>query len=147
MICWLYWISQQSKILGAGPQESKQTALLFFTSSSSDTFQDKRHRPRRSLPVGLLCVIPAKPQTAYFYKPMCAQLLQLCLPLCKPTDCWPTRLFCPWDSPGKNTGVGCQALLQGFLSTRDLARISFVSCIGRWVLYHQGHPRTPSKAE
>ena len=22
-------------------------------------------------------------------------------------------LLCPWDSPGKNTGVGCQALLQG----------------------------------
>ena len=24
-----------------------------------------------------------------------------------------TRLLCPWDSPGKNTGVGCHALLQG----------------------------------
>ena len=23
------------------------------------------------------------------------------------------RLLCPWDSPGKNTGVGCHALLQG----------------------------------
>ena len=23
-----------------------------------------------------------------------------------------TRLFCPWDSPGKNTGVGCHFLLQ-----------------------------------
>ena len=27
----------------------------------------------------------------------------------------PTRLLCPWDSPGKNTGVGCHALLQGNL--------------------------------
>ena len=25
----------------------------------------------------------------------------------------PTRLLCPWDSPGKNTGVGCHALPQG----------------------------------
>ena len=25
----------------------------------------------------------------------------------------PTRFCCPWDSPGKNTGVGCHALLQG----------------------------------
>ena len=25
----------------------------------------------------------------------------------------PTRLRCPWDSPGRNTGVGCHALLQG----------------------------------
>ena len=24
----------------------------------------------------------------------------------------PTRLPCPWDSPGKNTGVGCPFLLQ-----------------------------------
>ena len=24
----------------------------------------------------------------------------------------PTRLFCPWDSPGKNIGVGCHFLLQ-----------------------------------
>ena len=24
----------------------------------------------------------------------------------------PTRLLCPWDSPGKNTGEGCHFLLQ-----------------------------------
>ena len=24
----------------------------------------------------------------------------------------PTRLLCPWNSPGKNTGVGCHFLLQ-----------------------------------
>ena len=29
----------------------------------------------------------------------------------------PTRLPCPWDSPGKNTGVGCHFLLpKGYLS-------------------------------
>ena len=29
-------------------------------------------------------------------------------------DSWtvPARLPCPWDSPGKNTGVGCHFLLQ-----------------------------------
>ena len=33
--------------------------------------------------------------------------------LCNPTDgSQPTRLLCPWDSPGKNTGVGCHFLLQ-----------------------------------
>ena len=30
---------------------------------------------------------------------------------------WPTRLFCLWDSPGKNTGVGCHALLQRIFPT------------------------------
>ena len=29
----------------------------------------------------------------------------------------PTRLLCPWDSPGKNTGVGCHALLQRIFPT------------------------------
>ena len=30
----------------------------------------------------------------------------------------PAKLPCPQDSPGKNTGVGCHALLQGTLLTR-----------------------------
>ena len=29
-----------------------------------------------------------------------------------------TRLLSPWDSPGKNTGVGCHALLQGIFLTQ-----------------------------
>ena len=32
----------------------------------------------------------------------------------------PTRLLCPWDSTGKNTAVGCHALLQGIVSTQGL---------------------------
>ena len=31
----------------------------------------------------------------------------------QPYGMWPTRLLCPRDSPGKNTGVGCHTLLQG----------------------------------
>ena len=30
----------------------------------------------------------------------------------QPTGLQPTRLPCPWDSPGKNTGVGCHCFLQ-----------------------------------
>ena len=40
-------------------------------------------------------------------------------------DCW---LLCPWDSPGKNTGVGCHALLQGTFSTQASTQVSYVSC-------------------
>ena len=40
-----------------------------------------------------------------------AKLLQSCPTLCDPR--WqPTRPRRPWDSPGKNTGVGCHFLLQ-----------------------------------
>ena len=37
-----------------------------------------------------------------------AKSLQSCLTLCDPTD----SSLHPWDSPGKNTGVGCHFLLQ-----------------------------------
>ena len=38
----------------------------------------------------------------------CFSLVQLCA-----THRWqPTRLCCPWDSPGKSAGVGCHCLLQ-----------------------------------
>ena len=39
------------------------------------------------------------------------------------------RLLCPWDSPGKKTGVGCHFLLQGIFPTQDGTRISFVPCL------------------
>ena len=32
---------------------------------------------------------------------------------------WPARPLCPWDSPGKNTGVGCHFLLQGIFPTQE----------------------------
>ena len=35
-----------------------------------------------------------------------------CVQLCDPIDGSPPRLPRPWDSPGKNTGVGCHFLLQ-----------------------------------
>ena len=41
-----------------------------------------------------------------------AKSLQSCPTLCDPIDGSPTRLPSPWDSPGKNTGVGCHFLLQ-----------------------------------
>ena len=40
-----------------------------------------------------------------------AKLLQSC-PTLRPHRWQPTRLPRPWDSPGKNTGVGCHFLLQ-----------------------------------
>ena len=32
----------------------------------------------------------------------------------------PARLLCLWDSPGKNAGVACHALLQGIFPTQGL---------------------------
>ncbi|CAN0531354.1 unnamed protein product [Rangifer tarandus platyrhynchus] len=41
-----------------------------------------------------------------------AKSLQSCPTLCGPHRWQTTRLPHPWDSPGKNTGVGCQFRLQ-----------------------------------
>ena len=49
---------------------------------------------------------------------------------------WPARLLCPWDSPGKNTGVGCHFLLQGIFLTQG-SNLSFLHC--RQILYHLSH--------
>ena len=54
------------------------------------------------------------------------------LTLCNPMD----RLLCPWDSPGKNSGVVAMPSSRGSSRPRDKTRVSFVSCIGSWVLYH-----------
>ena len=77
---------------------------------------------------------------------VCAKLLQSCLTLCNSMDC---------SLPGSSirgilqARVGCLAFLQGTFLTqgampssrgssqpRDQTRISYVSCMGRQILYH-----------
>ena len=36
----------------------------------------------------------------------------------RPHGLWPARLLCPWDSPGKNTGMNIHSLLQGIFQTQ-----------------------------
>ena len=47
-----------------------------------------------------------------YYTAAAAKSLQSCPTLLQPHRQQPTRLPRPWDSPGKNTGVGCHFLLQ-----------------------------------
>ena len=53
-------------------------------------------------------------------------LLTKSCPTVRPHRWQPTRLPCPWDSPGKNTGVGCHFLLQCMKvkSEREVAQSS-----------------------
>ena len=44
-------------------------------------------------------------------------MAQLCPTLCDTMNL-ALRLLCPWNSPGKNTGVGCHFLLQGIFPTQ-----------------------------
>ena len=66
---------------------------------------------------------------------------QSCPTLCDPTGCRPPRSSVHGDSPGKNTGVGCQDLLQGIFPTQG-SNPGLPHC--RRILYqlsHQGSPK------
>ena len=49
------------------------------------------------------------------------------------------RFLCPWNSPGKNTGVGCHSLLQGIFLTQGL-NPGLLHC--RQTLYRLSHWRS-----
>ena len=65
---------------------------------------------------------------------------QSCLTLCDPMDCSPPGSSVHGDSPGKNTGVGCQALLQGVFPTQG-SNPGLLHC--RQILYHLNHQGSP----
>ena len=50
------------------------------------------------------------------------------------------RLLCPWNSPGKNTGVGCNFILQGIFPTQG-SNLDLLHC--RQILYHLSHQGSP----
>ena len=45
-------------------------------------------------------------------------VVQSCLTLCNAMDCSLLTVLCPWDFPGKNTGVGCHFPFQGIFPTQ-----------------------------
>ena len=61
---------------------------------------------------------------------------QSCSTLCDPMDCSPPGSSVHGDSPGKNTEVGCHALLQGIFPTQG-SNPGLPHC--RWTLYHLSH--------
>ena len=64
----------------------------------------------------------------------CAESLQSCQTLCDPMDCSLPGSSVHGDSPAKNTGVGCHALLQGIFPTQGSN-----PCLphSRQILYHK----------
>ena len=53
--------------------------------------------------------------------------------LLQPHGLYPARLLYPWDSPAKNTGVGCHVLLQGIFLTQGL---NLGLLFRKQILYH-----------
>ena len=85
--------------------------------------------------VGIQLVIRVKPVCVCVCVYVCTHA-QSCLTLLQPHGLLFARPLCPWNSPGKNTGVGCRFLLQGSSWPRDQTWVFCTFCIGRWILYH-----------
>ena len=74
----------------------------------------------------------------------CVLVAQTCLTLCNLMDCSPPGSSVHGDSPGKSTGVVCQALLQGIFPTQGsnpgLPPCRQILYLGRIILRHLGSP-------
>ena len=64
------------------------------------------------------------------------QSAQPCPTFLQPQRLQPTRLLCPWNPTGKNTGVGSHSLLQGIFPTQRW-NSGLLHC--RQILYHRSH--------
>ena len=75
------------------------------------------------------------------YAAAAAKLLQLCPTLCDSVGRQPTRPPRPWDSPGKNTGVGYHFLLQCMKVKSEGEVASRVQLFATtWIVAYQAPP-------
>ena len=65
---------------------------------------------------------------------LCAKLLQLCLTFCNPTDCNPPGSSVHGISQARILEWVAMPTSRGSPRPRDSSHVSYVSCIGRWVL-------------
>ena len=75
-----------------------------------------------------------------WFQPLSVLIAQSCLTLCDTVDF--TRLFCPRNSPGENTGVVSHFLLQTIFPTQG-CNPGLLPC--RWVLKHLSQTVTVSQ--
>ena len=70
---------------------------------------------------------------------MNAKSLQLYLTLCDPVDCSSPGFFVPGISQARILEWIAMSSSRGSSGPRDGTHISYIPCIGRWVLYQQRH--------
>ena len=128
-----YFISHLRLLLGCLPV-SQLKSLHNFQSSSS--LKDGKPTLFPSSPMR----IPRSSTLMLSFVVALCLVTQLCLTFCDPMDCSPPGSSVHGDSPGKNTGVGCHALLQGIFPTQRLSP-DLPNC--KHTLYHVSHQGSP----
>ena len=109
---------------------NKSTSYLSLC-VSLNSFCNETSRTWASLSPESRCVISA----GRLSPSMCARMLSCSVmsDTLWPRGLWLARLLCPWNFPGKNTGVGFHFLLQGIFPPRGQIHVSFTS---KHILYH-----------
>ena len=72
-----------------------------------------------------------------------SSVAQPCPNLCNPMGCSQPGSAVYGDSPGKNTGMGCHALLQGIFLTLGSNRRFLCLLLCKWILYPLSHLGSP----
>ena len=76
-----------------------------------------------------------------YYLPKVCQVASVVSDSVRPQRRQPIRLPCPWDSPGKNTGVGCHFLLQCMkVKSESEVTQSYPTLVTPWTAAHQAPP-------
>ena len=76
----------------------------------------------------------------------CCLVTVLCLTFLQLHELQPADLLCPWEFPGKNSGVGCHFLLQGILLTQGSNPCILYRWVGSLSLSHHGSPKYVSSS-
>ena len=95
----------------------------------------------RALPRGWTDQLSHSPGPTPGPIPALCLVAQSCPTLCNPMDCSPAGSSVLGDSPSRNTGVGCHALLQGIFPIQGSN-----PGLPHWrqILYHLSHQGSPS---
>ena len=101
---WLTPFEQKKRLLSP-PFFSLRYHWIIHPSAFGDNPKATRNVQRRAC--AMLCLVA-----------------QSCPTLWNPMDCSPPGSSVHGDSPGKNTGAGCHALLQGIFPTSDWTQVS-----------------------
>ena len=97
-----------------------------YSTQGSVTFLFRSLHPLLTFPAIPLPTPPASAgDTAQLLVRHLCVRVRVCVHMCsvmsnylRPHGLYPARLLCPWDFPGKNTGVGCRFLLQDISPTQ-----------------------------
>ena len=117
-LCWTLCNPMDCSLLGSSVLEILQAKILEWVALS---FSRESSQSRDRTLSYVFCI--GRPVFYHWWKwsrSVMSESLQPC-------GLSPARLLCPWDSPGKNTGVGCHAPSRGSSHPRNQTQVSCIA--------------------